>query len=82
MKMRHPHVEDDTAQNDYELLWYLETMLRIPMEFYGCLKWSWHPGDANINCIILMLRMRMLMLRISILYILYTEGAVGGGVCL
>jgi hypothetical protein len=29
-----------------------------------------------------MLRMRMLMLRISILYILYTEGAVGGGVCL
>jgi hypothetical protein len=25
----HPHVEDDTAPNSFELLWLLEMMLRI-----------------------------------------------------
>jgi hypothetical protein len=33
MRMRHPHVEDDTAQNHYELPWLLEMMLRIPMNY-------------------------------------------------
>jgi hypothetical protein len=31
--------------------------------------------DVALNCRILMLRMMMLMLRMSILYILYKEGA-------
>jgi hypothetical protein len=68
---RHPHVEDNTAQNHYELLWFLYMMLRIPMNYYGCWTSSWHPGDADLNCFILMLSMLMVMLRMSILYILY-----------
>jgi hypothetical protein len=27
MRMCHPHVEDDTAQNHYDLPWLLEMML-------------------------------------------------------
>jgi hypothetical protein len=38
MRMCHPHVEDDTAQNHYELLWLLEMMLRNPMNYKGCWK--------------------------------------------
>jgi hypothetical protein len=29
------HVEDDTAQNRYELLWFSELMIRITMSYYG-----------------------------------------------
>jgi hypothetical protein len=42
---------------------------------YDILCLFWHPGDAALNCSILMLRIIELMLRMSILYILYKEGA-------
>jgi hypothetical protein len=48
-------------------------ILRIPMNYDGCLTVCWHPGDADLNCFILMLRMIMVMLRMRILYILYKE---------
>jgi hypothetical protein len=47
-------------------------MLRKPVNDYGFGR-SWHPGNAALNCYILMLGMIMLMLRMSILYILYKE---------
>jgi hypothetical protein len=50
-------------------------MLSIPMNYFGFWRRSWHLGDADLNCFILMLRMIMLMLSMSILYILYKEGA-------
>jgi hypothetical protein len=50
-------------------------ILRIPAKYYGCWTLSWHPGDADLICFILLLKMMMVMLRMSILYILYKEGA-------
>jgi hypothetical protein len=35
MRMCRPHVEDDAAQNHYEVLWVLEMMLGIPVNYYG-----------------------------------------------
>jgi hypothetical protein len=35
MRKCHPHVEDDTAQNHYELLVCVYRMLRIRMNYYG-----------------------------------------------
>jgi hypothetical protein len=50
-------------------------MLRNPLNYYGFWRCPWHPGDAALNCSILTLRMIILLLRMSILYILYKEGA-------
>jgi hypothetical protein len=41
-----------------------------PTIFYGFSKCYRHPGDAALNCSILMLRMIMVILRMIILYIL------------
>jgi hypothetical protein len=70
----HPHVEDHTARNHSELLWCVEMMLRIPMNYDGYWRWCWHPEDVDLNSCILMLRMIMLMLKMCILYIPIKEG--------